>query len=118
MSNPDIEIVCPKCGQKAAFYADEIILTYKIQIGGKGLAVCNSCGLNKKIDFDPSLYFYKIPIKDRFLYARTLDSLLALRDYFKENKRLIGDPDLDFPKLFYENRLDLVKAIESRISCV
>ncbi|MBX2982052.1 MAG: hypothetical protein KF843_05255 [Flavobacteriales bacterium] len=115
MKNPDIDIICPKCRKRAAFYADEKTWTYKIQIGGKGLAICSSCGLNKKIDFDPDLYFYKIPIKDRFLYARTFDDLLRLRNYFAENKRMNGDPELDFPKVFYENRLELVKAIDSRI---
>jgi hypothetical protein len=89
--------------------------TYRIRPSSKGRAVCLNCGLDRSIDFTNDLYYFQIPIAGRYLYARTLENLEILKDYFKEGKRLNDDPDSDFPSVFYENRLDLVQQIEERI---
>ena len=70
--------------------------------------------LNKDYQFESKDYYYSIPIGSRFLYARTIDKLQDLLTYFKEDKRLKGDPELDFSKEFYESRLEIVNQIEKR----
>jgi hypothetical protein len=48
------------------------------------------------------------------LFARNRDSLIRLRDYFKEGYKNSGaDPELDFPKSFYLKREEIVKKINS-----
>lgn len=111
--SPNIEIICPKCFEKAAFYAPKSG-SYVVRPSVNGKVICGNCGLNKEHIFDSKDYYYSIPIKGRNLYARTFENLKLLETYFKENKRL-HDPDLDFPKIFYENRLELVKLIGKRI---
>ena len=62
----DIDIVCPNCQQKAAYFADIKTHNYLLKVGSKGKMSCLNCGLNGKLDFKPEHYFYKIPIKERF----------------------------------------------------
>jgi len=112
---PDIEIICPSCSKKAAFYSSNIVQWTKIVPRKNGKIVCSSCGINKKYQFTSKDYYYSVPVKNRFLYARTLENLKTLLAYFKGNQRLKSDPELDFPKEFYENRLDIIKQIEKRI---
>lgn len=110
----DIEIICPKCGSKAAYYASKSG-SYRIVPDSQGKVICSNCGLNKSHRLQSKDYYYAIPVKGRILYARTLEKMKVLKDYFEEDKRLQGDPELDFPKVFYENRLLIVKLIEERI---
>jgi hypothetical protein len=115
MKKIDIDIICPKCKCKAAFFADGKVGTYVIRPSLKGRAVCLNCGLDKSIEVTSELYYFQIAIAGRYLYARTLENLEVLKDYFKAGKKLNSDPDLDFPAVFYENRLNLVQQIEKRI---
>ncbi|MEO1051108.1 MAG: hypothetical protein AAFX87_10790 [Bacteroidota bacterium] len=112
---PDIEIICPKCSKKAAFYAPGVVRSAMVVPDINGRVVCGFCGFNKAHQFTRKDYYYAIPVGDRFLYARTIENLKILLTYFKEDKRIKGDPELDFPKVFYENRLDIVNRIEKRI---
>lgn len=112
---PDIDIICPKCAKKAAFFAPRIIRFTQVVPDINGKVICSACGLNKNHQFSNKDYYYSIPVWSRFLYARTMDNLKHLLTYFKENKRLNGYPEHDFPKQFYTNRLEIVNQIEKRI---
>lgn len=112
----DIDIVCPDCQGKAAFFTNGWTGTYQIRPERKGIVVCMNCGLNKSIEFNNELYYFKIPIAGRYLYARTLNNLKHLREFFAENRRVDDDPDFDFPAVFYKNQLKLIQLIDERIS--
>ncbi|BDS10882.1 hypothetical protein [Aureispira anguillae] len=112
---PDIEIICPSCSSKAAFYAPTVVRRTCYVPDMKGKVACSFCGCNREHDFTSKDYYYSIPVGRRFLYARTMENLKVLLAYFKENKRRQSDPELDFPKEFYENRLEIVKRIENKI---
>ena len=112
---PDIEIICPKCSEKAAFFASKIV-RFRVSVPDiNGKVICGFCGLNNDHQFSAKDYYYSIPVRNRFLYARTMGDLNELLSFFKEDKRLNGEPELDFPKEFYENRLEIVSLIEKRI---
>ncbi len=111
---PDIDIICPKCEKKAAFYSPSVVRWTRVVPDINGKFICSSCGLKKDYQFGSKDYYYSIPIRSRFLYARTIDELQDLLTYFKEDKRLKSDPELDFPKEFYESRLEIVTQIEER----
>lgn len=113
---PDIDIISPKCSKKAAFYSQTVIRNTRIVPDINGQVICSSCGLNKNFQFSSNDYYYAIPIGNKFLYARTLDKLKDLLMYFKKDKRLNGNPELDFPKEFYKKRLEIVTKIEKRIN--
>ena len=113
---PDIEIICPKCSQKAAFFSPSVIKWTRVVPDINGKVICGSCGLNRDHQFTPKDYYYSIAVGKRFLYARTFEKLEDLHIYFKEDKRLNGTPELDFPKIFYENRLEIVNKIEKLIN--
>lgn len=115
MKEKDIDIICPKCNKKAAFFAKGQVGSYVVRPSLTGRAICIHCGLDKSIDLNNELYYFKIPVDQRYLYARTLKNLEFLKEYFKEDKRHEGDPELDFPAVFYKNRLQLVALIEKRI---
>jgi len=111
-----IEIVCPKCTKKAAFYSLTEIRYRQVVPAINGKTVCTSCGYNDNHLFSSTDYYYAIPVNTRFLYARTKEGLLSLLTYFKKNNRLHGDPEMDFPKEFYVNRLTIIKKIEKIIA--
>lgn len=77
-----------------------------------GKASCIHCGYNSTFRFTTKDYYYKIPIGDRTLYAKTFENLLFLRDYFKGKRKINDDPDIDFPRLFYKNRMEIIKKID------
>ena len=110
-----IEVKCPKCSKKASYYASQAG-SYAFKVASEGKVFCTNCGLNKNHTFSSMDYYYAIPIKGRYLYARTLENLKFLRQYFAENRRTQGDPELDFPKVFYENRQELVRLIDKRLA--
>lgn len=101
--------------KKAAFYAPSVVRWTKVVPDTSGKIICGNCGLNKGHQFTSKDYYYSIPTGNRLLYARTMEELKSLLIYFKKNKGLQGDPELDFPKEFYENRLDIINRIEKRI---
>ena len=116
MSNPDIDMICPNCGQKAGFFADgKMEGSYIIKPSKEGKVICKNCGLNKQIIFQKEMYYFQIPIGKRVFYARKIENLKILQTYFGEEGRLHKDPDLDFPAEFYKHRLKLAELIKIRI---
>jgi hypothetical protein len=81
----------------------------------EGKVVCSSCGLNKAHIFSSNDYFFKIEVGGRFLYARTLNKAKALKTYFEKQVRSSGEPELDFPKVFYERKDELVHKLDQLI---
>lgn len=115
MNKPDIEIICPNCNQKAVFFSNEKIGNYVQKPSLQGKVICAGCGLNKSMTINNEMYYFKIPVGNRYLYARTFENLEILKSYFKENKRIQDSPELDFPKEFYKNRLEIIEKIEKKI---
>lgn len=109
-SIPDIDISCPNCQKKAAFFAKQLISFYPLRLSKKGKVSCFNCGLNRSFNFTSKDY-YQFEIGKRFFYARTKKDLLFLKDYFLENRRMSEGPDHDFSKLFYKHRLEILKKI-------
>jgi hypothetical protein len=109
---PDIDIICPSCQKKAAFYGNgtESYNTI-VRPNREGKAICVHCSYNASIIFTNKDYFYQIPVGNRLLYARTKENLILLRDFFKEKRKFSGDPDMDFPKLFYRNSAEIIRQI-------
>ena len=112
---PDIVIVCPKCASKAAFYSPSIVRHTVLVPSLAGTVVCPSCGFNKAHTFSSSDYFHKIEVGDRFLFARTLSTANALKDHFENDSRRSTDPELDFPKVFYERKDEIVRKLDQLI---
>lgn len=112
---PDIQVCCPVCKEKAAFYSEKIIRFTLVVPDVNGKVVCGTCGLNRAHKFTPNDYYFAIPVGSRFLYARTMENLQDILSYFKENKKHLEDPELDFPKEFYKNKKRIVELLEKRI---
>ncbi|MCE3229434.1 MAG: hypothetical protein K0S32_3985 [Bacteroidetes bacterium] len=108
-----IEIICPKCSKKALFQS-MLIGSYKLYPDKNGKVSCTNCGFNSTHIFSGKDYFYKIEIDNRILYAQTREKLISLRDYFKNSsqKGNIG-PDMDFPKVFYTHKGEIIKKIDA-----
>ena len=115
LMEPDIVIACPKCGSKASFYTPSVVRQTKVVPSLEGKVVCSSCGLNKAHTFSPNDYFFKIEVGGRFLFARTLHKAEALKSYFEKDERSFGDPELDFPKVFYERKDEIVRKLDQLI---
>ena len=60
------------------------------------------------------MYYFQIPVGNRYLYARNRENLLVLRKYFDENLTT-DDPNMDFPREFYINKVALIKSIDKRL---
>ncbi len=112
---PDIVIVCPKCGSKASFYSPSVVRHTKVVPSLEGKAICSFCGLNKAHIFSPKDYFYKIEVGGRFLYARSLLKAEILKSYFEKDVRNTADPELDFPAVFYERKDEIVRKLDQLI---
>jgi hypothetical protein len=112
---PDIIIVCPKCGRRASFYSPSVVRQTKVVPSLEGKVACSSCGLNKAHIFSSNDYFFKIEVGDRFLYARTLKKAEALKTYFEKDEQSSGDPELDFPRVFYERKDEIVRKLDQLI---
>ena len=113
---PDIDIICPSCKQKAAFYGNgEEQYNGIIRPSREGKASCIHCGYNANFTFTNKDYFYQIPVRDRFLYARTKAHLITLRDYFRDHKKT-NDPGRDFPGSFYVNRTAIIGRINNIVN--
>ena len=110
MDEAQIIIKCPKCSQKALFKSSWNNDLYVLHHEVEGKVVCSGCGYTGSKEFSNKDYYYQIPIKNRTLYARTLENLIAIRDFFQDNKK-ISEPELDFPKVFYECKDEIVKKI-------
>lgn len=110
-SIPDIDIVCPNCKKKASYFADKLVGSYVVKPSNSGKISCLNCGLARDFNFTNKDYFYKIEIGNRYLYARTIEHLKFLKEYFQGNKEKNKEPTLDFPKLFYERKIEIVNKI-------
>ena len=108
----NIDIKCPKCSNKASFFSDKEIKQRFIIRSCEGKAVCLKCGFNKKHSFSEKDYYYAIPIKDRILYGRNIKNLVELKKHFKENLKIWEDPELDYPKVFYQNKDEIITQID------
>jgi hypothetical protein len=88
--------------------------TYKLYPAREGKIACTHCGLNGPHVFSSKDYYYQIPVGNRTLYAGSFEYLIFLRNYFKENYRYVSgkEPTLDFPRLFYVRRDEIVKKID------
>lgn len=72
---------------------------------------CLQCGLNKSIVFNEGLYYYKVPVGERSLFARTRQDVLHLRDYFESDRSSSSEPEFDFPTVFYQHRRFIVERL-------
>ncbi|WP_052593175.1 hypothetical protein [Aureispira sp. CCB-QB1] len=107
-----VAIICPKCNSKASYFYSKAN-TYRQQIVPQGKAICSHCAyINPSFHFSNNCYYYKIQVKNRFLYARNREGLQSIMTYFEQDKRRTSNPDLDFPKLFYQNRLVIIQQIK------
>jgi hypothetical protein len=109
-----VDIICPRCFSKAKFYS-ELVGTYKMYPNKNGNVVCRHCGFAGQHVFSNKDYYYQVEVGKRTLYARNLENLISLRDYFQEGykSKPKGDPEHDFPQEFYVNREEIVKKINS-----
>lgn len=103
-----VDVVCPECGRKACFKSSWNS-GYIRRPQNEGVLTCIHCGLVKSYKLDNLKYYYAIEVGGRHLVGRTKDDFITLYNYFRENKRWEEDPDLDFPKVFYINRKELIK---------
>jgi hypothetical protein len=108
-----VDIICPNCSRKAQFHS-EWTGGYVLHPDTNGKVTCLHCGLNKDYVFSNKDYFYQIQVDERILFARNLDSLIGMRNYFRDGHKKPGkDPELDFPKSFYLKREEIVKKINA-----
>jgi hypothetical protein len=114
MKEVTVDIVCPKCSKKALFHS-EYVGTYKLYPKKEGKITCVNCGLNGLHIFSNKDYYYQIPVGNRILYAGTKDYLIFLKNFFREEykHKTGGDSELDFPRIFYLKREEIVKKINS-----
>jgi hypothetical protein len=110
MDEAQIIIRCPKCSKKALFKSTWNKERYVLQINSIGNVVCSFCGYNGSKEFSNDDYYYQLQIEDRKLFARNLDNLIAIRDFFQENRKMTS-PEFDFPKLFYESKKEFIEKI-------
>jgi len=109
------DILCPECNNKAEFLSDEEILIDCIWRPSKeGKIICLKCGLIKNSVFNQEMYYFQIPVRNSYLYARNRENLIVLAKYFDENLKM-DDPNMDFPREFYINRVALIKSIDRRL---
>jgi len=109
------DIICPECNSKAEFLSDEeVVINCKYRPSKEGKIICSKCGLIKNSVLNLEMYYFQIPVGNRYLYARNRENLIALRKYFDENLK-IDDPNMDFPREFYINKVALIKSIDKRL---
>jgi rubredoxin len=112
---PDIVIICPNCSGKAAFSSPSVVRQTVVVPSLEGKVTCPMCGLSKAHTFSSTDYFYKIEIGGRSLFARNLGNADALRKYFAYGGKS-DSPELDFPKVFYECREEIVRKLGDMIA--
>jgi len=106
-----IEIVCPSCEKKALFFCERRNVKYHRSTEGE--VRCGHCGyINASFSFTNEHYYYQVSVGDRKVYAKSLENLMFIRNYFFERRRLNDDPDYDFPKTFYQYRDEIVRKID------
>ena len=112
MHQISVDIICPNCSKRALFQA-EAIGAYKLYPNTQGLISCTHCGLNREHNFTSQDYYYQIDVGKRKLFAQNRDNLVSLRDFFQDGNKTKPntDPNLDFPKAFYQNKEVIVKRI-------
>ena len=112
MHQISVDIICPKCSGKALFKTD-LIGTYKLYPDVHGFVSCKNCGSNGEHTFSNQDYYYQIDVDGRKLFARNLDNLILLRDFFSGGYKTKPnqDPEFDFPREFYQKKDVIVKRI-------
>ncbi len=111
----EIVIKCPKCSEKALFKSVLTGDSYVKYPERKGIAICKHCGYNSVISFTQELYYYKIIIDNNTLFARSLDNLILIRDHLQYGIKNT-EPDTDFPKWFYENKVEVIRKINALLA--
>lgn len=78
---------------------------------------CTHCGHNGEHTFSNQDYYYQIDVGGRKLFARNLENLIALRNFFDDGfkTKLREELEFDFPKEFYQNRHLIIKRISKLI---
>jgi hypothetical protein len=104
-----VDIICPKCKEKAIFHST-YVGTYKMYPDKDGKVSCTHCGFNSSYHLTNKDYFYQIPIGKRILYAMNKEKLISLKIYFENNCKM-NEPDLDFPKEFYLRKNEIIQKI-------
>lgn len=64
--------------------------------------------------FTPEHYWYRVPIEDRYLYARNAHEAAVLMEFFRSGKKVYG-PEDDFPASFHRNKAHIVEALSAII---
>lgn len=62
------------------------------------------------------MYWFKVPIDGRFLYARTREHALDLLAFFLSGKKTTDGPESDFPALFYRNRTKIIAGLDALVN--
>jgi hypothetical protein len=78
-----------------------------------GTIRCGSCGVGKVLRFKPAMYWFKVPVDGRFLYARTREHAFDLLDFFQSGKKTTDGPEADFPALFYIKRAQIIAGLSA-----
>ncbi len=107
-----VDIKCPRCSKKSRYTSDYTVYSLQRVPKRQGKVSCKYCGFNSLHSLESTDYFYSFSIKDRIFYAWNREHLVNLLNYFEEDKRILSDPELDFPKIFYQNRLYIIKKIK------
>lgn len=106
---------CPNCGEKAAYLSTMTSKGDKQVPSLDGIASCPQCGYSKAHRFSANDYYFKLQVGGKTLYARSLNNLKEIRNWFSDENRGYLSPEDDFPKVFYINRKVLLKRIEKMI---
>lgn len=106
-----IDAICPNCSQKATYFSEQVRKGIMMVPDVLGNIRCTNCGLAKAIRFDPSMYWFKVPVEDRYLFARDVDEAVRLIEFFQSEEKTTSGPEHDFPASFYRNRAHIISKL-------
>ena len=114
MEVSEVIVKCQKCKEKALFKSSWVV-NYVRSPSEDGYITCTHCGYNGKHKLSSENYFYQIPIGNRTLYARNINNLVTIKDFFEQGMKTDGDPNLDFPKEFYLRKDEIIEKINALV---
>lgn len=114
MNQVTIDIKWFDCCKRATFHS-VLIGTNKLFPETKGRIACGYCGKNGPFEFTNKYYYYQIPIGNKTLYARSVENLNTIRNYFERGLSSTENPESDFPKEFYRRKEEIIKKINAII---
>src|SRR5690606_6113484 len=115
MKEMRIDIICPQCLRKGLFVSPSVQRGLKLVPDVDGQISCGHCGLNRSSRFDPSMYWYKVQVEDRFLFARTIEDVMHLKNFFSSDTGSHESPEEDLPAVFYRNRRYIANRLNEMI---